>query len=132
MPATYPSKIALVLLSILLAGCGRSDGPQIAPVHGHVTLDGKPLALADVSFQPDGSQRVSMSRTNLEGRYELVYKRGQPGAIVGMHSVRISVSAENVKHPPIIAKKFDTETELHREVKAGDNEFDFDVTTEKK
>ena len=125
------ARLFLTLVAILLAGCDKS-GQQIAPVHGRVTLDGKPLALADVAFQPDGAQRVSMGRTDPDGHYELNYKRGQQGAIIGQHSVRISVSAENVKNPPIIAARFDTKSELHREVQPGDNEFDFDVTTEKK
>jgi hypothetical protein len=73
-----------------------------------------------------------MGRTDADGRYELAYKRGQPGALVGPHLVRISVSPELMKNPPHIAKQFDTESELHREVTSGDNEFDFDVTTEKK
>jgi hypothetical protein len=37
-----------------------------------------------------------------------------------------------VRNPPKIAAKFNTQSELHREVKAGQNEFDFDVTTEGK
>ena len=120
-----------ILLLVALAGCGKG-GPQIAPVHGRVTLDGQPLAKADVRFQPDGSQRPSSGRTDAEGRYELMYKRGQPGAIVGPHTVRIWVSPEVVRNPPIIAARFDTKSELRREVKPGDNEFDFDVTTEAK
>jgi hypothetical protein len=129
--AKHCFRIVLLLLLAILAGCGQ-DGPQIAPVHGRVTLDGQPLALADVSFQPEGAKRPSSGRTDSDGRYELMYKRGQPGALVGEHTVRISVSRENVPNPPIIAKEFDTETKLRREVKSGDNEFNFDVTTEKK
>ena len=87
---------------------------------------------ADVQFQPDGSQRPSSGRTDADGRYELMYKRGQPGAMVGPHTVRIWVSPEVVRNPPIIAARFDTKSELHREVKAEDNVFDFDVTTEGK
>jgi hypothetical protein len=124
-------RIVLLPLLVISAGCGQ-EGPEIAPVHGRVTLDGQPLALADVSFQPEGAKRPSSGRTDSEGRYELMYKRGQPGAIVGEHTVRISVSRELVTNPPIIAKEFDTESKLRREVKSGDNEFNFDVTTEKK
>jgi len=60
-----------------------------------------------------------------------MFKRGQTGAVVGQHTVRIWVSHEVVKNPPIIAAKFDSRSELRRDVKAGDNEFDFDVTAEK-
>jgi predicted small lipoprotein YifL len=123
--------ILLLVLLAALGGCGKS-GPEVAPVHGRVTLNGQPLASADVQFQPDGAQRPSTGRTDANGHYELMYRRGQVGALVGQHSVRISVSAEIVKNPPIIAAHFDTKTELHRDVKSGDNEFDFDVTTEKK
>lgn len=131
MPATLRPTVLLLWLLVALAGCGKS-GAQIAPVHGRISLNGQPLANADVQFQPDGSQRPSSGRTDVEGRYDLVYKRGQPGAMVGPHTVRISVSSEVVKKPPIIAARFDTKSELHREVKPGDNEFDFDVTTEGK
>lgn len=120
--------VAAVLL--LVFGCNKG-GPQVAPVHGHVTLDGKPLANADITFQPVGSERPSTARTDPEGKYQLMYKRGESGALVGQHRVRISVSHEVVPNPPIIAKQFDTETTLTREVKPGDNEYDFDVTTEK-
>jgi hypothetical protein len=120
-----------VALLILIAGCGKS-GPRIAPVHGRVTLDGQPLANADIKFQPDGPERPSVGRTDGEGHYDLMFKRGQPGAVVGMHRVQIWVSPDIVPHPPIIAARFDTKSELRRDVKPEENEFDFDVTTEGK
>jgi hypothetical protein len=130
MSATLRPPVVFVLLLLALAGCGKG-GPEIAPVHGRVTLFGQPLANADVQFQPDGAQRSSSGRTNAEGQYELAYKRGQPGALVGPHTVRIWVSPEVVRNPPIIAAQFDTKSELRRDVKSDDNEFNFDVTTEK-
>ena len=123
--------VVLILLLIALAGCGKG-GPQIAPVHGRVTLDGQPLAKADVVFQPDGSQRGSTGRTDAEGRYELAYKRGQMGAIVGPNTVRIHVSAELVRNPPPIPARYAAKSELHPEVKPGDNEFNFDMTSDPK
>jgi hypothetical protein len=130
MLLTHRRTIVVAFL-VLIAGCGKS-GPQIAPVHGRVTLYGQPLVNADVRFQPDEPVRPSIGRTDSDGHYELMFKRGQPGAIVGQHTVGISVSPEVVPHPPIIAARFSTQSELHREVNSGDNEFDFDVTTEPK
>jgi hypothetical protein len=46
--------------------------------------------------------------------------------------VRIWVSPDISPHPPVIAARFDTKSELRREVKAEQNEFDFEVTTEGK
>jgi hypothetical protein len=117
-------------LMFMTAGCGKS-GLQIAPVHGRITLEGRPLAGADIRFQPDGTERPSIGRTDSDGRYDLMYKRGQPGAVVGQHTVRIWVSREVVSNPPVIDAKFDARSELRREVKSGNNEFDFDVTAEK-
>ena len=122
---------AVVAFLVVMAGCGQ-EGPQIAPVHGRVTLNGKPLAGADVQFQPQDADRPSRGRTDSEGRYELMYKRGEPGAVVGQHTVRIWVSREVVPNPPIIAARFDAKSELRREVKPEENEFDFDVTAEGK
>jgi hypothetical protein len=122
----------LFLLLSVLAGCGES-GPQVAPVSGRVTLDGKALELADVVFQPDGSQRASYGRTDSDGRYQVMFKRGQEGAIVGEHTVRIWVSRELVPNPPKIPARYDTESELRREVQSGeDNVFDFDLKSDGK
>jgi hypothetical protein len=104
----------------------------VAPVSGRVTFDGQPLAAAELLFQPDGNQRPSRGRTDADGHYDLAYKRGEAGAIVGMHTVQISISREVNKNAPIIAARFNTQSELRREVKPGPNELDFDVTGEKK
>jgi hypothetical protein len=99
-------------------------------VNGHITLNGKALVNADVVFQPDDARSPSYGRTDKDGHYELGYKQGVLGAIVGQHIVRIRVSSEVVRNPPRIAPQFNTKSTLKREVKAGeDNVFDFDVTT---
>jgi hypothetical protein len=125
-------KIGVLWMLVVANGCVKS-GPQVAPVRGRLTLEGRPLENADVTFQPDGAQRSSIGRTDPDGRYELAYKRGQPGAIVGPHTVRIAVSSELVRKPPKIAAEFDTRSKLRAMVEAGkQNVFDFDVKTERK
>jgi hypothetical protein len=121
----------LLLLGLLFGGC-RKSGPELAPVSGRVTLNGRPLENADVVFQPDNGKSPAVARTDAEGRYELAYKRGVVGGPVGQNTVQIRVSRELVRNPPRIAARFNSQSELHREVKAGQNEFDFDVTTEGK
>jgi hypothetical protein len=121
----------LLLLGLLISGC-RKSGPELAPVSGRVTLSGKPLEKADIVFQPDNGKPPASGRTDAEGRYELAYKRGVMGGPVGQNTVRIRVSRELVRNPPKIAARFNSQSELRREVKAGQNEFDFDVTTEGK
>ncbi len=68
----------IALGGLLLAGCGpSSDVPKLAPVHGVVTMDGKPLANATVRFIPE-SGRPSVGVTDEQGRYELNYTDEQP------------------------------------------------------
>ena len=86
----------------------------------------------DVTFQPDEMRPASYGRTDADGHYELGYKRGVQGALLGQHTVRIKVERSLVPNPPHIAARFNSQSELRREVKAGQNEFDFDVTTEGK
>ena len=70
--------LSFLLVFAALAGCGRS-GPEVAPVHGRITLDGKPLAHASVNFVVEGKS-VATSYTDQDGQYEMRYKRGVPGA----------------------------------------------------
>ena len=86
----------------------------------------------DVAFQPDGAKPPSYGRTDATGHYELAYKRGVMGGTVGQNTVQITISNELVCHPPKVPAKFNTNSELRREVKPGDNEFNFDVTTDAK
>jgi hypothetical protein len=124
--------IGLLLLSLMLTGtgCGES-GPDLAPVSGRVTLDGRPLDPADVVFQPDDMKSPSFGRTNSDGRYDLAYKRGVAGALVGWHTVKISVVTEQTGGPQLVPPRYNSESGLRREVKAGeDNVFDFDLKSE--
>jgi hypothetical protein len=81
------------VLTLVLAGC--SDRPyELAPVSGKVTLNGKPLPDAVVSFEPDGTVKDpgpgSSGETDTEGRFILATVDGQRGAVVGRHKVMLS------------------------------------------
>lgn len=121
-------------LLMLVAGCGKTDQPEIGEVQGTVTLDGKPLDGAIVYFSPEGGGRVSQAMTNAEGKYELVYIGKTMGAKVGRHKVRITTAYEvtddktgqSVNKPEVVPARYRSEsTELAVEVKAGDNTHDF-------
>jgi len=60
-----------------------------------------------------------------------MYKRGVPGALIGMNRVTI-VEDTQVTHRSQLPARYNTETELQEEVKAGPNEINFDLTTEEK
>ena len=125
----YPA--CFVILMACFAGCGKT-GPEVAPVTGRITLDGKPLENADIVFQPDGSKPPSAGRSDANGRYDLAYKRGVMGGMIGSNTVRITISESVVPNPPNIPARYNTESELTKEVKPGQNEFNFDLTTNEK
>lgn len=67
-----------------LTGCGGDSGPALVPVHGQVTLDGKPLAGKTLKFVPDGTTpgQGAGGTTDANGKYSLIAAR--PGAITDM------------------------------------------------
>ncbi len=113
------------MLAAVCAGCGDGDRPDLAPVHGRVTLDGQPLASARLEFQPTGPWRTSMGLTDAAGNYELIYIRDERGAAVGTHRVRITTVGRAEGEAEIVPAKYNEQTELQREVARGENAIDF-------
>ncbi len=76
-----------------LVGCHG----DVVPVSGRVTLNGKPLSGAVVTFQPLGNSQAprpagtgSIGHTDAQGRFSLrMVEPSRPGAIVGDHTVTI-------------------------------------------
>jgi hypothetical protein len=126
--------LGTTVLWLSLAGCGGvSDAPETGDVSGYVKLDGQPVSGATVIFQPTEG-RPSNGRTDDEGYYELTYSRSQSGAKLGSHQVRITtfIEADDEGTPGVEEKipvKYNAKTELTKEVEAGDNEINFDLTS---
>jgi hypothetical protein len=87
-------------------------------------------------FQPEASGSPSYGATDSEGRYVLGYKRGQQGALIGSHVVRIlgdkaipGPDGKPMKRSHPIPARFSSGSELKREVKPGSNEINFELTT---
>ena len=116
-------------------GCGP-DGPDIGYVEGTVTLGGQPLEDALVMFTPAEGGRPAAGRTNAEGYYELIYTQGRMGALPGEHTVTISTYQEGdpdegiAKVPERVPARYNVHTELKETVKAGNNEINFELSSE--
>jgi hypothetical protein len=118
------SKWFCLLLVVLFAGCG---GAEFGGVKGQVTLDGVPLVGGTVEFHPEGGS-PAYGVTDEQGMYELKWSSAQGGAPVGTNKVRITSFDES--KPRIkerVPAKFNRQTELLREVGAGQQEFNFDL-----
>lgn len=117
--------LAVALLAVV--GCGGGT----AAVSGVVTMDGKPLEGAVVTFSPiggdpEGGVGGSSGRTDAEGRYSLkTVLSERSGASVGKHRVMISqFKGGDPKNPEgggkeAVPLRYNHNTELTFDVPAG-------------
>jgi len=81
---------ALICVS-LLAGCGRANALQRAPVDGYVSIDGQPLQSGSIRFIPTENTKGPAAVANIdEGYFELPR---ESGPVIGKH--RIEIEATN-------------------------------------
>lgn len=130
------SASSLIGFSILLSaiiGCGGSDLPELGQVTGVITLDGQPLPEAMVRYQP-ATGRQSSAMTDAQGRYELLFLKGANGALLGKHTVSITITSAGDADQPsaqpevTLPANYNTESTLTAEVEAGANVIDFELS----
>ena len=135
-------RFCLVVLHVVFCGsllsfCGCStESDKVGVVEGVVTLDGKPVDRATITFYPT-SGRSSGGYTDNNGRYSLKYTRSEKGAIIGEHKVTISSELEqdymggadteqrDESMPPKYLDR--RKTDLTATVERGKNTIDFDL-----
>jgi hypothetical protein len=125
----YVCIVAVCVSIASVSGCSRGDRPPLGAVHGRITLDGKPLAGAHVGFSPETGGRTSAGVTDAAGNYELKYLRDIMGAKVGVHTVRISTAHDRARQTETVPARYNVQSTLQKQVAAGDNVIDFDLTT---
>ena len=102
MPALrYSWRFGFLFISTLgTLGCsGGGDRYDTVPVSGVVACNGKPVANGVINFTPMAEQgrsegnrgRVALGRTDSNGRFKLTTYENEDGAIVGRHTVTISM-----------------------------------------
>ena len=119
-----------------LIGCGTSsDGLQRAAVHGQITVGGEPLEYGAIKFYPtEGTQGPSTGTQIKSGQYAISKKKGP---VVGKNRIeitgskstgkttRISTGQEIPEMVPVVPPEYNTNSELIRDIKLGDNTLDF-------
>ncbi len=119
-----------LLALITVCGCSSGEkGPPLGQVSGTVTLDKVPLSDAKVVFQPaQGS--LSVGITDKAGKYVLGYKDDIHGAVLGTHKVQVTKFPEAgapKEFQNLVPEKYNQNSPLTAEVKAGNNTFNFDL-----
>ncbi len=144
--------LAVLLASAtLIVGCGgKPEGPELGTVKGVITVDGKPSSGLTVTFEYANGP-AAIGTTDDNGAYTLTAPGGRTGAPVGQATVRIvgrdssmpeesmkeiaaaqNTTVEALKAKPVVAPQFNSKSELTADVKPGNNEFNFSVTSSKK
>lgn len=120
------SRLTLTLFAICLTlVCGCSN-QSMAPVKGRVMFNGKPVKAAAVTFSPTGTPgqletgKPGTGFTDDEGYFELSTFKSYDGALIGPHSVLVTLDDTN-------PAKCRREKTLTLEVKPGDNTFTIEM-----
>ena len=140
--------IVLLLIVVGLGGCGESRDPNLpdlVPVTGKITLDGKPLPGATVGFFGNASGSTgSVGTTDADGVYQLQTLNNGEGAPVGQYIVSVSklvkpdgsdlptdveIDPMSTPHKELLPPKYSdmNQTVLKTEVKEGGGQHDFDL-----
>lgn len=129
--------LAIAALFLFATGCGgeaTDDQPDLGQVKGTITMNGSPLADAQVTFRP-AKGRAASGKTDSSGNYELIYVGETKGAKIGSNKVSVTTpqpeaseeGEETKKTEEKIPSEYNTKTMLTADVKAGENVFDFDL-----
>lgn len=86
--------VLFVLFAAFLCGCsGGDDGrKEVFAASGTVTLSGKPVSGASISFSPIDGQPVAIGKTDESGVFHLTTYAWEDGAAAGKFNVMITKS----------------------------------------
>ena len=124
----------VICLSVGAYGCSAEAPGNVSQVEGVVTVDGKPIPNALVTFKPKHSGKNSFGRTDTGGHYSLVYSSELSGAEIGEHDVTISNKPfPGTEKPAVLVPiKFGKPGSLTAKVTAGtSNEIDFAMNSKR-
>jgi len=133
-----PSIVGIMIVCVLLYWLADSvmgtkrPLPPLAAVHGTVTLDGRPLIGADITFHPVDAKSKSqlassIARTDDDGNYTLQYLADVPGAVIGKH--RVAVDKRDTGNRPLIPARYILGSDLVKDVEPGSNTIDLELTS---
>jgi len=130
------SFLRLLCAALLLGLCGC--GGNVSTVSGKVTLEGNILDKGDIGFHQAEGMIVSTTRINPDGSYKIgAEAKTLPGnykVVIIANEVSIAKGPGNVPMPTRItplAYSSKEKTPLKAELKAGSNEFNFDLKNTK-
>lgn len=122
------ASLLLVTLSLVIAGCSKSDRPALGQVSGTVKIMGKPVEHLIILLQPTKG-KPGVGETDAEGKYKIYFgSKDVPGAPVGTLKVTFQwPTGHEVPEGVAIPPGWGGDSTTTVDVKAGQNNFDFDL-----
>lgn len=111
LPRFHVNLMLLAIAGIVLAGCSQSSRPPTYRVTGTVTLQGKPLADAVITFVPIGEGEAASAITDANGHYALTTWEAGDGARSGEYRVKVSKQEQQAVDPAKMVKNLPYEEE---------------------
>lgn len=111
--ASFSLVFSLSVITVAFSGCGGGIDFKTVPASGIVTLDGKPVAGAGVTFMSKEGNKVASADTDADGKFALktmVGKQSVNGAVVGVH--KVGVSKTESSGPDAGKKEGETDKEM--------------------
>lgn len=112
----------MLLLVLLLSGCGMAAEKKTCAVKGKVTWNGAPLPDGDILFRPEDPTKVPEAGIIVDGAFEMQAKPGTN--LVEIRACRPSKFDPvmgTTAPEPYIPQKYNTKTTLKVEVASGEN-----------
>jgi hypothetical protein len=110
-----PGKLSVsvfVTVGIVLTGCSNSSRPATYRVTGTVTMQGKPVAGAVITFVPTSNEGEAASAiSDSDGKYALTTWRAGDGARPGEYRVKVSKQEQTAVDPSKMVKNLSIEEE---------------------
>ncbi len=142
--SSFPRVTAVWLVAtglLVLTGCGSVP----VKIRGKVTLNGTPVEAGTITFIPEDQTKGRSGGASIaQGAYQVDAGNPPPP---GMYRIEITAPKKTGNKIPAgspappgtmidemteaVPTKYNTKSELKRELKAGDNVFDFDLTSGK-
>lgn len=126
----------LPIASLIFAvGCGGQD-PNRGEVSGIVTINGQPAATGAVAFSPVDGQSPTSGGKIVDGKYTVQASTGTSRVAIRVPKIVGQRKLYNTPDSPVqplmeetLPAEYNDRTTLTLEVKPGDNEHNFELTT---
>jgi hypothetical protein len=128
------------ILLLTLSACSSAGPEPTYPVHGLVTVGGKPLEGGSIQFEPaepgaSGQKHAARGTIDEEGRYQLSTFGVGDGAVAGKHHIVVFEKEKQLSDDPNLVRTSIIPDEYHapettplvRQVEAKENEIDLEI-----